>query len=477
MRRGARQIGMTVIIVVTMGGLLVVADAVHAVPDDAGTLERGWWNAARRTAGMTSDHDRAAIDRLQDEAERAEAERQAWLRTPRDWTVRWSRHRGPRGDAGGAVPQAPLPAAAGAVIAWSGAGAVHAVMADSGGPAWEPMPASGTVLFPRLASPVHGQRATAVTPATVATWGHLLFAVVRADEPLLACLDCSNTAEGRLAWIAPLPDGCAAFDGPPAADADLCAIVCRAADDRPSLTLLACDVRDGRVAWRRPLGTGIARDGRDHGRGARRPLLREDLVAVADHAGSVTAFTRDGRHAWTQTYEPASGGPTGQPDGHDRAALAMARDTLLAAPLDRGGLLAIDLSAGDAGAVRVRWETPAGVSTSIIGSTSDHVVIAAGGPPRLESRTVANGSLSATAAGGSAILAGDVVLQSASAADGVELTPRDIASLAALAPAFPLAVGRETDVALAAGRDALVVASPDMLFCIAPSPTPRPSSP
>lgn len=476
MRRGARHIGTIVITLVVMGRLpAAAADAVAVGSVEAAAagsveaaIQRGWWNAARRDSTGGTDVDRAMIDRLEDEATRAAAARHAWLRDSRDWTIRWSRPLAPRrraDDTGGLV--AP-PAVAGPIIAWNASGAVHAVMADSGAAAWQTTATPDTTLFPRL-----GPRTAAAAPHAVATAGHLLFAVVQADGPLLVCLDCSRTAEGRLAWTASPPAGNATFDGPPAADAELCAVVCRTADDRQGLWLLACDARDGRPLWRRPLGTGLARDGRDYGRGMREPLLHDGMVVVADHAGSVTAFTRDGQPLWKHAYDATSAAPSPHTAPREHAALAAARDTLLAAPLDRGGLIAIDLARSP----RTRWETPAGVPTSIIGSTPDRVVIAAGQQPRLESRSVAEGTISAGESGGSAILVGDVVLQSARSTGGVEITPRDITSLAALGPAFPLPVGRETQVALAAGHGALVVAAPDMLFCIAGRPTPRPSSP
>lgn len=475
-----RCIGTTVTTVAALSGLLGGAVAAPPPSTAAAAVEQGWWNAARRACREAGDAADGAspeqawprmsdVDRLEDGAFAVAAARQAWLRDPQAWQVRWSRQlldvREP------ARRRSVEPAAAGPVIAWETAGGVHAVLATTGGAAWRDEPTLDTTLFPR-----RGGRPRPPTPDVgLMAVGHMVYAGLAADGvPVLACLDCSAAAQGRVAWATDMPDGIGSFAGPPAADAGVCAVVCRPTDDRAALMLVVCDARDGRVLWRRRCGATAARDGGEQGRGRHIPFLHEDLVIVADHAGSVTAFTRSGRPAWTYRYTPAP--LRRRPAWTAAAAIAAARDTLLVAPDDHPGLFALDDVGVAATPPRRRWETTTG--GRIVGATPTRVVIVTDVEPRLRSLAVADGTPATTAADGAtvaAILAGDVVVRAARGDDGVAITPLDAATLRPLAAPFSLGRRAETDVALAIGRSALVVATPGMLSCIAPQP-PAPSS-
>lgn len=350
-------------------------------------------------------------------AERASREaasrpRLAWLGQPEAWQLNWSRP---------LVAQASVPAAG--LVAWLDAGAVHGVRAADGLPAWRRVPAGDTLLFPRSALPRDGGlRPGAISPATISSVGHLLYAVIDAGRlgPLLVCLDCSDTAEGRLLWSAAPPADCVAFDGPPVADDRLCVVVVRGSGDRSPLEVVAHDAHDGVVVWRRPLATASAHDGIDHARGRRQATFAEGLVVVADHAGSVWAVDRDGRPAWRHAYEisPDAGERLPAEDYWPTVAVPVVatREGLVVAARDRGGLMVLDPVPQPP---RLRWETATGECLRIVGVADAGVVI--------EDRTAARvGDIiaydsvtgrmaamrqAATNVRGPAVMAGGVILQ------------------------------------------------------------------
>lgn len=459
---------------VTTGAVvaLLVGSAARATGGEADDLlERGWWNAARGNARRSADDVAAeriaAISRLEDDAARVAASRQAWLRETSRWQQRWSRPVT-------AARQPLVPVWAGPIVAWAGDQSVHAVDAANGRPAWRGEATPDTTL-------VHGGsivRREGDRAGTVTSFGHLVFAGLKRQPAgmVLTCLDCSPSAQGRMAWATDVAADTAASDGGVAADGELCAIVCRPADERAPLTLVVCDSRDGRILWRRPCGTAIAADGRDHGRGRRTPFLHEGLVIVADHAGSVTAFTRAGQPAWVYRYEVSGRASDSARTGAASASMAAARDTLVVAARDQGGLLAIDDVGTALATPRLRWDHAQ--ATRLVGTTPTRIVVEHGTPPRLCVLSVTDGSTAAStsddrgAAG--AILAGDVVIRAVSVAGAdTAIEPLDVATLQPVSPAFPLGRREETAVALAIGPGALAVATSGMLSCITvagPSP-------
>lgn len=221
-------------------------------------------------------------------------ERFAWVRRPDEWEARWSR------------PIAVVsPVVVAGLVAWNHAGRVHAVRVADGRPAWRSVPPHDTLFFPRASATPRGPGAlssssSGARPSQVAAVGHLLYAVIDAEpmDPMIVCLDCSDAAEGRVAWAAGLPAGCAGFDGPLMADQGVCAVVVRAATGRGMPEVVAHDARDGVVLWRRPLGATLGRDGVDRAPDMRTARPAAGLVVVADQAGGVWAFDRSGRHAW-----------------------------------------------------------------------------------------------------------------------------------------------------------------------------------
>jgi outer membrane protein assembly factor BamB len=417
--------------------------------------------------------------------ENAVHKRLEWLQRPEAWQLRWSQ-----------PIQGTAPAVAAGIVAWIDAGAVRGVRAVDGLPAWRSVPPGDTLLFPRSVLQ-RREAARLVDPGLsgISVVGHLLYGVIDAGRlgPLMICLDCSDTAEGRLLWSASPPPGLVGFDGPPVADDRLCVVVVRGSDGRSPLEIVAHDARDGVIIWRRPLSTGVARDGINHAPGRRQASLVEDLVVVADHAGSVWAFDRDGQPMWRYEYEviPRGDDRLHDGDGWPAAAepvVASARCIMVAAQ-DRGGVIALDPAARSA---QLRWEAAVGECVRIIGVANDRVVIEQGGVGRegpLVTRDVVSGhavasSLAEPLPAGPAVLAGGVILQPVVEKQGGRQRPAIVAldpsSLRALGPPFPLPepgsgaqlvepAGAHA-VYLAAMPAAIVVATSSQLFSIGPSP-------
>jgi outer membrane protein assembly factor BamB len=411
--------------------------------------------------------------------------RLAWLKQPDTWQLRWSRP---------LVAQASVPAAG--LVAWLDAGAVHGVRVADGLPAWRRVPAGDTLLFPRSALPLDRVlRSGAISPAAINSVGHLLYAVIDAGRlgPLLVCLDCSDTAEGRLLWSASPPVNCVAFDGPPVADDRLCVVVVRGSDDRSPLEVVAHDARDGLVVWRRPLATAFARDGIDHARGRRQATFAEGLVVMADHAGSVWAIDRDGRPAWRHAYELS-------PDAGERlpavdcwptvaAPVVAAREGLAVAARDRGGLMMLDPVPQPP---QLRWETAGSDCLRIVGVADagvvveDHTAARVGDIAVYDSITgrITAGREAATNGRGPAVMAGGVILQpgaeDVAGRQRLAITAIDAASLQPLGKSYsfsPADSGPETVdapqpqvISLAVTPTAMIVASSSQLVSLGPAP-------
>lgn len=415
----------------------------------------------------------------------ASGPRLAWLRQPEVWRLQWSRPL----TAKVVVPTAGL-------VAWLDAGAVHGVRAADGLPVWRRVPPGDTLLFPRSALPRDGGlRSGAISPAAIGSVGHLLYAVIDAGRlgPLLVCLDCSDTAEGRLLWSASPPAECEGFDGPPVADDRLCVVVSRGSGDRSPLEVVAYDAHDGVVIWRRPLATAFARDGIDHARGRRQAALVDGFVVVADHAGSVWAFDRDGQLAWRHAYEipPAAGDLPPAEACSSMLALPVvaAHESLVVAARDRGGLMVVDPVARPP---RLRWETAAGDCLRIVGAAEASVVVEYCSAARL-GKIVAfdavTGRVAAMRQGGinvsgPAVMAGGVILQpvteEAAGKSRLAITAVDPTTLEFFGQPFSLSPADSSTAAagspqpqaisLAITPSAVIVASSSQLVSLGPAP-------
>lgn len=392
-----------------------VAD-LEAAGDAA--CERGWFTAAREAWGAAASRAAssqlpeaearlrqrlAMLDRIEAETD-APASPSAAADWPRSWTRRWSAalERGSRSARG--VPRV-VPLVSRDLVLWNPGSSVHAVSVDDGLPPWggRLRGAAGgrdadrgdadTAIFPRGLASVGDRAASAPTTVSIAA-GRGFAVVVAASSAAvsgpaqaLACLDLSAAAEGRLLWLANPPAAAGAiagpaaasdpvvFDGPPVADFECCAVVVREPSGSPALA--AFDARDGRRLWTRPLGRAVPADGIDLGRGCRTPCLAEDLIVVATHAGTVAAFARDGRPAWTTAYaaldRAAVRAAAGPPP--PAAPAVFSRGRIFVAPRDRGGVIAFDARTG-----AILWDASGG-AVAVVGTTGRHVVVqaAAGG--------------------------------------------------------------------------------------------------
>ena len=297
-------------------------------------------------------------------------QRMSWFQEPEDWHVRWSR-----------PVQAECsctPVVAAGLTAWLSDGKIHGVQSRDGRPAWRHVPSNDTLIFPRsMLPPVHIGVPNYNRPHSVFTVGHLLYANIYAGGlgPYLVCLDCSDTAEGRLMWSIQPPEQIYDFDGPPIADHELCVVIGRGKRDRSVLEIVTCDAKDGTVLWRRRLGTGVARDGVNYARGQRQASLIDNLIVVADHAGSVWAFYRDGRLNWRYEYGKAPQSHRSSHrenvDTHANPIVGTSTGLLITAQ-DKGGL--IKLSTEPEG-VKAIWEVADQEQLRLVGCNEQTVVV------------------------------------------------------------------------------------------------------
>lgn len=368
----------------------------HAAAGDA-AWEHGWLGRARERwllAGEEADRERnpavakeirARLEML-DAFERREGDAPA--------------------DAGRSLPdvagplrirwQAPLdadaiaPTIACGLVLWNTGPAVHALRLADGMPPWRAArgPAD-SLLFPRGVSLVSlGSRPSRPRPLAMAVTGGSLLAIIDglagADGPdatagqMLACLDLSPAAEGRLAWLAAPPTLVDAdapprptlFDGPPVADHEITCAVVRSREPSDWLSLATFDSRDGRLLWTRPLGQATGRDGVDHAPAARSICFAEERIVAATHAGLVVAFERDGRPAWKTAVDAAGDGPPRSRAAPGSTAPVFCRGRILVAPRDRGGVVALDARSG-----RTLWGRSGLGTATIVGATPRQVIV------------------------------------------------------------------------------------------------------
>lgn len=372
----------------TAGRMLAAGDAA---------AERGWFAAARdhwrAAAGSRAPADStaeqlvaarmarlAAVEQELDTAVRSRDSAAAVTWAATDWPVAWRVSTGPTACVDGAG--SPPLTIVGELAVWNTGRAVHAVAVSDGRPRWSTADDRDTCIFPRgLGGPPSGpDQPCTLPPMPVAAAAGRVYATLdqgRAGH-LLACLDLSDAAEGRLAWSARAADAArpdprvavAAFDGPPTSDHELCCAVVRADDSRGSLALAAFDARDGSPRWVRGLGPAVAVDGVDPARGQRQPCFAEDRIVVDTHAGRIQAFDRDGATVWSVS----TSGPAADPAGRSCISPArFARGRVLVTAADGSTIAAIDPRDG-----RVVWRWRAADSTvaDVVGTATDGLLIA-----------------------------------------------------------------------------------------------------
>ncbi len=362
---------------------------------------------ARGFAEQIARLDAAEQDALRWTAVRAAAAGERWSAAL--YEPRWHVH------SADTVRPAPLTIAAGLVL-WNSGREIHAVTIAAGRPAWQslgqpPANARDTLLFPRGAAPAQTAPAQTVPvpSAVVVTAGKRAYAMLqRGGGSVLACLDLSAGAEGRLAWVAEAaglaetagrePSAGRAssaatlvFDGQPTADHELCLVVTRRDTPQADLSLAAFDARDGSLRWLRPVGSALARDGVDHARGHRQAGFAEDRILLATHAGSIHAFDRDGTPAWRTEIpsapdKPETASAEMPPSVQPPVPPRLVRDRVLVSPRDSRGVVALEARSGaivwqwkpegdgsDAQIVGVAGVGVAGVGVAGVGVAGDGV--------------------------------------------------------------------------------------------------------
>jgi len=407
--------------------------------------QRGWLGLAREvwTHGLTVTdpklfpeiHARfqerlAGLDALaKDSAATVSSEAQSGD-SRREWKLRWRVAGGepnsdPRGKSAlesvGKSPPAPvglMPAAEPTAIVpvlerelviWNSQAAVHAVGLADGRPPWRAVShATESLLFPR-GSAALGDRQPATRanlsmpaagePAICVASGRCFATLGQASKKtrpvagqatgslptLLACLDLSTAAEGRLVWLAEPPDFLASsgdapndrsqiiFDSPPLADAELCVVTVRSLNPRNQVALVAFDARDGRPRWVRlldklaPATQALA--------ATQRICFAEDRLIVATQGGAIQAFSRDGQPVWLTLGQEFQAAPA-------RSSVPIFSRGRILITTQGGGILALDARSG-----RQIWKTSfaqplesplgsAGTQTArIVGLTASHAIL------------------------------------------------------------------------------------------------------
>ena len=295
------------------------------------------------------------------------------------------------------------------LVLWNRQTAVHAVGLADGRFPWSAVPhATESLLFPRgsaaigdrqpvtranLSMPAAGEPAICVASGRCfATLGQaskkprpVTGQAIGSLPTLLACLDLSIAAEGRLLWLAEPPDFLALsgatpddqshtiFDSPPLADAELCVVTVRSLDPGNQVALVAFDARDGRPRWVRlldksaPATLALA--------ATQRICFAEDRLIVATQGGAIEAFSRDGQPVWSTLGQAVKAVPA-------RSSVPIFSRGRILITTQGGGILALDARSG-----RQIWNTPfaqplespvdsAGtLAARIVGLTASHVIL------------------------------------------------------------------------------------------------------
>jgi outer membrane protein assembly factor BamB len=480
----------------------------HPGVEARAAAERGWFGRAEelsRGAGEAGGSGRGADeDRSGDWRERLKTAQREILR------VRADREAG-AGRGWEAEVQSPLwrrdfTAAASAAIEpvisadglvlWGGGRAVHALRLRDGRAPWATGAADAdATLFPRGMAAAEAAAMPGSAPAVVAGRAYCMLAS-GGRLRRLACLDLSSAAEGRLAWIvdadsllptdaATTADWAPAFDGPPAADPELCLVVVRSGPPREELALAALDARDGSPSWIARVGPARSVDGLDHARGRRHACFAEDRVVLATHAGAIHAFARDGRPAW-RTPVPAVGAPAPAASPTPAPAAVCAGDRVVVAPRESRGVVALEPRRG---AVAWRSLEAAGVIDVVAPAAGGVVVMSRSesGAARIvrldldTGRTTASHEAAGLSLGRGIVASGSVflpVLGSRGAADAAMpvIEVLDAMTLAARRPPLipfsaagggkPMPTPDADAVHLAAAGDWLVVAAGATIECL-----------
>lgn len=277
------------------------------------------------------------------------------------------------------------------LVLWQDAQGLHAVDA-AGRPAWDELDDS---LF--HADPVR---------VRLPPWGPLVYSPAIAGTRLLARLGSPTTyrpplfrpeqegsqiacfdlsAQGRLEWTA--PDFTArgaflaerwAYEGPPTVAGDGVFAVLRRGAARAEAHVERRDLRDGRLAWRRFLGTGDTPGrGQIQEASCNVPAVRDGALYVGSNLGAMFCLdATDGALRWAVRYSRGAAGRLAAPDAallRAPAAPLVAGRRVFWAPTDSRRIFAADSDSG-----RLAWASSEdlGDASALVGVQARRLIIA-----------------------------------------------------------------------------------------------------
>lgn len=280
---------------------------------------------------------------------------------------------------------APLPGAAGFLrlredaLVLAGAGGVALYDKGESNPRWlrstlpgPPIPDEDAGPFPMAAPVVPAVDGDCLMIRATATFqrplGDLLALEKRTGTPRWSTADCPDWQALTAASDAVPAEGCVYVLAAP-----------RNQEAFSSLLLVGLDATEGSFLWQTQLGAGTAVHQPDRGSESGPALggcaltVQQGAVYCATNIGLVARCdARDGLIEWLVTYPRQTGGPAGPADSRGDAPLVIG-DTVIFAPPDLHGLLALDPSTG-----AVRWRTSLVGVSELLGAAGQTVVVREG---------------------------------------------------------------------------------------------------
>lgn len=198
----------------------------------------------------------------------------------------------------------------------------------------------------------------------------------------IVCLDLAHS-QGRVVWNRHAKDVFEGdgwtFDGSPLVDGERLYVVARRSQPQMQLNVACFDAVAGTMLWNRKACTVVAPLAENSNLISHLLLTRgDDALYLSTDLGVVMAIDpRDGAALWASTYESRDTENDAVPGGHSQRGLqpcVYARGTVLAAPADHGGVMALEAGSG-----ATRWERRLkGGVRHILGVTGEGAVIVSG---------------------------------------------------------------------------------------------------
>ncbi|MCE5278396.1 MAG: PQQ-binding-like beta-propeller repeat protein [Planctomycetaceae bacterium] len=251
-----------------------------------------------------------------------------------------------------------------------------------------PVEEEPAITHPGRFGPIQQRRAvTASSSAGAAAANGVICCLMNQTLPQsLAGLD---AADGRVLWSSAALDqwkGLRVLSHPAIFDGRAY-VLAASAEAQPMLSLVCAESADGRVVWRRAIGRAVDVPV-ELARASGEVTISRGAVYCVTHTGSIACCdVRDGSLNWIRGYAGAvqQARPAVQFSRCGSGPI-VAGTTLLAAPRDHTGLLALDCRSGD-----VLWETPMTPSDQILAVVDGLLITMA--PRWLAAVDIAHGSV------------------------------------------------------------------------------------